>query len=189
MDLYQHVRVVVSILVGFSLTHLLKGAARLVQHPGRERVYWVHLVWTFFIFIFLINFWWSEFRLQTVLVWTFPLYLLVVIYGILLYLLCALLFPDDLKEYEGFEGYFYLRKQWFFGVLAATWAIDYVDTLIKGDAYLQTLGIEYNLRLVGYIICSLVAIWTKNKGFHAGFAVIGTLYELTWVFRRYFTLG
>ena len=61
-----------------------------------------------------------------------PYYILIVVYGILLYLLCALLFPDGLKEYEGFEGYFYLRKQWFFGLLTAAWAIDYVDTLIKG---------------------------------------------------------
>ena len=43
MELYQHVRVVLSILVAFSLTHLLKGVARLIQHPGRERIYWVHL--------------------------------------------------------------------------------------------------------------------------------------------------
>jgi hypothetical protein len=62
LDLYQHVRVVVSILLGFSLTHLLKGVARIVQHPGRERVYWVDLVWTWFMFFYLITFWWWEFR-------------------------------------------------------------------------------------------------------------------------------
>jgi hypothetical protein len=100
MDLYQHVRVVVSILVGFSLTHLLKGAARLVQHPGRERVYWVHLVWVLFIFFYVITFWWWEFRLEEIPGWTFPIYVFVIVYGILLYLLCALLF-EGVRRIQG----------------------------------------------------------------------------------------
>jgi cell division protein FtsW (lipid II flippase) len=138
MDLYIHIRIVVSILVGFSLTHLLKGAARLVQHPGRERVYWVHLVWVWFMFFYLIIFWWWEFRLGQISSWTLPLYLFVIVYGVLLYLLCALLFPDDVREYNGFRDYFYSRRRWFFGVLASLWIVDFYDTFIKGPRICTT---------------------------------------------------
>jgi hypothetical protein len=55
MDLYQHVRVVLSILVGFSLTRLLNGASQLVQRQ-RKRIYWVHLVWVLFMFLYVIAF-------------------------------------------------------------------------------------------------------------------------------------
>jgi hypothetical protein len=91
MDLYQHVRVVLSILVGFSLTRLLNGASQLIQHQ-RKRIYWVHLVWVLFMFLYVIAFWWWEFGLASIPDWTFPLYVFVIIYGILVYLLCALLF-------------------------------------------------------------------------------------------------
>ena len=189
MELYQHVRVVVSILVGFSLTHLLAGVARLVQHPGKERVYWVHLLWVFFVFFYIITFWWWEFRLEQIPTWTFALYLLVAVYGILLYLLCALLFPEDLKEYEGFRGYFYLQRKWFFGTFATMWVIDYADTLIKGPARIHTLGLEYEFRVAAFLICSVIAMKTKNPRFHGAFAVIGVVYELSFIFRQYFLMA
>ena len=186
MELYQHVRVVLSILVAFSLTHLLKGAARLIQHPGRERIYWVHLLWTFFVFFYLIAFWWWEFRLEHLPTWTFALCFLVIVYGVLLYGLSALLFPDDLKDYEGFKEYFYLRRGWFFGTLALISIVDYCDTLIKGRERLETLGVEYDVRTVVFLVCSLIAMRTKNARFHAAFAMIGTVYILSVIFRQYF---
>jgi hypothetical protein len=73
MDLYQHVRVVLSILVGFSLTRLLNGASQLVQHE-RKRVYWVYLVRVLYMFLYVIAFSWWEFGLASILAWTFPLY-------------------------------------------------------------------------------------------------------------------
>jgi hypothetical protein len=165
MELYLHIRVVVSILVGFSLTHLLRGVARIVQHPGREKVYWVHLVWVGFMFIYLITFWWWEFRLEQIPTWTLPLYVFVILYGVLLYLLCALLFPDDVKEYNGYRDYFYSRKGWFFGVLAALWIVDFYDTVIKGPSRLQAVGIEYTVRAVVYLGCSLIAMKNQEPAF------------------------
>jgi hypothetical protein len=86
MDLYQHVRTVISILVGFSLTRLLSAAPQLAQ-PQRKRVYWVHLVWGLFMFLYTIGFWWWEFKLVTVPQWTFPLYVFVAVYGAVVYFL------------------------------------------------------------------------------------------------------
>ena len=40
-----------------------------------------------------------------------------------------------------------------------------------------------------YFAYSLIAIKTKNARFHAGFAVIGSLYELFYFLRQYFTVG
>ena len=59
MDLYQHVRVVLSTLVAFGLTRLLSGASQLVQHE-RKPVYWVHLVWTLYMILYTVAFWWWE---------------------------------------------------------------------------------------------------------------------------------
>ena len=65
MDLYLHVRAVISILVGFSLTRLVSAAPQLAQRE-RKRVYWVHLVWCLFMFLYTIGFWWWEFQLATI---------------------------------------------------------------------------------------------------------------------------
>ena len=45
MDIFEYISVLTSIIIGLGIAHLLRGVASLVQHPGRHRIYWVHLVW------------------------------------------------------------------------------------------------------------------------------------------------
>ncbi len=101
MTMFEYVSVLTSVIVGLGVAHLLQGVARLVQHPGRTRIYWVHLLWVLFMFFAAIFWWWFEFGLVSVETWTFRLYLFVLSYAVLLYLMCALLFPSDLKGYPG----------------------------------------------------------------------------------------
>lgn len=110
MSPFEYVSVLTSIVVGLALAHLLKGVASIVQHPGRRRAYWVHLVWVAFMFFQAIFFWWWEFALEPLEVWTFKLYLFVLFYAFVIYLLCALLFPSDLEDYSGYEDYFISRR-------------------------------------------------------------------------------
>jgi len=110
MDLYSHVRVLFSILLGLGVSHLLRGLARIVQRPKEYRVYWVHLAWALFLFLYLIHFWWWEFRLRQVTEWTFPRYFFIALYATPLYMLCTLLFPDEMADYRGFRDYFYSAK-------------------------------------------------------------------------------
>jgi hypothetical protein len=84
MDIYLHVSVLFSMIPGMDVSHLLRGMARMVQHPKQYKVYWVHLVWTIFLFLYLLHFWWWEFRLRRVDVWASPLYLLIASYALLL---------------------------------------------------------------------------------------------------------
>ena len=110
-DLYPHVRVVISIIVGLCITTLLSGFARFVQHPRRERVSILYLGWAISLLLWIIHFWWWEFRLSMVPQWTFANYFFVILYAILFYFLCTLLFPSDLKDYSGYEDYFLSRRK------------------------------------------------------------------------------
>jgi hypothetical protein len=58
MDTFTHIRMVLSIIMGLSIAHSLKGAAKLIEHPKRYRPYWVHLLWAFYIFLLISHFWW-----------------------------------------------------------------------------------------------------------------------------------
>lgn len=40
-DLFLHVRVRMGMIVGLGPTHLLRGVARIIEHPRRLQVYWV----------------------------------------------------------------------------------------------------------------------------------------------------
>ena len=178
------------IIMGLSIAKLLQGAVKLIQHPGRTKPYWVHLLWALYLFLLLTHFWWWEYHLKDVSNWSFPVYFFLVLYIVMYYTLCALLFPDDLKDYnDRYEDYFYSRqKKWFFGVLAASYVADVADTYLKGkDYFLQTTW-EYPLRNTLHFILCLVAMKVMNKRFHAVLVILFILYELTYILRLFDTV-
>lgn len=120
-------------VVGLSLARLLTGLAGFVQHPKKERIYPLHIGWVAFLFLMLVHFWWWEHRLSaTSHVLGFGAFLFLILFCSLFYFLCVLLFPTDMKEYKGYEDYFFSRKSWFFAFLAALFVTDIGDTLLKG---------------------------------------------------------
>lgn len=188
MDLYSHVRVLFSILLGLGVSHLLRGLARIVQHPKQYKVYWVHLVWVLFLFLYLIHFWWWEFRLSLVTVWTFPRYFFVALYATLMYMLCTLLFAEQMADYQGFREYFYSRKSWIFGFMALLFAADVGDTLLKGVPYFETIGRLYYFRTIACFVLSLIAIKVDNPTFQACFAVFALLCEIAIILTTHLTM-
>lgn len=185
-QLFTHVRVIIGVVLGLGLTHLLRHAAQFVEHPRRDRIWWVHLVWVASMFLYLVHFWWWEFHLHTIASWNFASYAFVVLYTVLLYLLCVLLFPEDLSDYQGYRDYFLSRRAWFFGALAAVYVVDFLDTWLKGATYLHALGPEYAIRGLVFVILCLIAMRTRNARFHGAFAVLGILYQVSFILRLYF---
>lgn len=184
-DLYLHIRVIISIVLGIAITRILAGLARFVQHPGKLKVYPVHLLWALIVLVSAIHFWWWEFGLAAVTEWRFELFLFVLFYAFLFALMANILFPDDLEEYEGYRDYFLSRRGWFFGLLIASMLTDWFDTAIKGHAYLAGFGIEYPLRIAGTIVLALIAMRTRSPRFHLGFALFYLVYYVSWIVRVY----
>jgi len=186
--LYVHVRILLGMVIGLGLTHLLRHFANLIENPQRDRLYWVHLGWALSMLLFLLHWWWWQFRLAHLVQWTFNLYLFVAVYALLLYLLCALIFSDSAREYPDYREYYYARRQWFFGLLAVVYAVDMVDTWIKGPAYFHSFGTEFVVRNLAYIVLCVAAALTRNPRFHGAFVSLGLAYQFSWIARQFETL-
>ena len=190
MTIFEYVAVLVSIVVGLGMTHLLAGVGRMISGAGHWRVYWVHLVWVLYLFLYLVFFWWWEFKLAMVDEWTFGLYLFVILYAVLLYLLTVVLFPRGFPDEASFEVYYYSRRHWFFGLLIATYVVDVGDTLAKGLEHATQLGVEYwVVGVAAHIVLFVLAIIWTNRSFHAALAIALTLYLASWAFNEYGTIG
>ncbi len=174
-------------ILGLGLTHLIKGSVGFIQHPGRKKVNIVHLLWVFYTFLLLVHFWWWEFKLKLVPHWYFYDYLFIICYVLIFYVACAILYPEDIKDYSGYGDYFYSRKNWFFGVLAISFIADLVDTRIKGTDYFMWVNMEYYLRIISHVILCVFAIKMNNRKFHLGLVIILILYEISYIFRFFNT--
>lgn len=185
---FMHVRILLGMVTGLGLTHLLRHFARIIDRPTHPRLHWVHLLWAASMFLYLLHFWWWEFRLANTVQWTFMLFLFVALYALLLYLLCAIIFPESLEGYDGYEAYFMSRRKWFFGLLGLVYAVDLADTWIKGHAYFESFGPELIARNLIYVALCGIATVTPNRRFHAVFAVANLAYQMSWIVRQFETL-
>jgi hypothetical protein len=178
-----------SIILGLSISRLLTGVVPIVQHAKQYQVYWVHLLWAWFVFPYLIDFWRWEYRLAAIQRWTSALYFFIAIYAVLLLLLRVLRFPDEMADYDGFKAYYYSRRQWIFGLMTLVFVADIGDTLLKGWGYLRASGPPYYTRTILSILLCAVAIKIKDERFHAAFAIFATAFEIALIVRSHMTMG
>jgi hypothetical protein len=180
-ELFPHVRIVMGMVVGLGIARILTGLAGIVQHRIRPRLSLIHLLWAGSILLELVFFWWWEFELSGLQHWSFGVFFFLIFYAVTLFLLGALLFPDKLEEYSGYEDFFLRRRHWFFGIFALTFGLDIVDTLIKGAPYFDTLGVGYLIQVpIGIALC-LIGIWTSDRRYHLGLVIVHILYQLAWI--------
>jgi len=182
MTTFEYVAVLVSIVVGLGIAHLLHGVGRLISHPKRWKIYWVHLVWALYTFLFLVHFWWWEFQMSTVEVWTPQLYMFLILYAVLLFLVCVILFPNDFADGRSYREYYYGRRRWFFGLWLGVLTVDTIDTMLKGGEYVADLPITFWQYQLGGVVFVCIAMVTRNARFHSACAVIFTLIQLGWLF-------
>jgi hypothetical protein len=137
MGSFEYAMVLVSIVVGLGITHVLSSlgsAVHRIRGHGRPlRLELNYLVWTGFMFGWLVQFWWFEFK------WSelepqvgFLLFGFLVLYAVTLFLVTVILVPHHLSVVDDTWQYFLSIRPWFFGGLLLLNAIDLVDTFLKG---------------------------------------------------------
>ena len=73
--------------------------------------------------------------------------------------------------------------------MAAIYVVDVFDSLLKGSAFMASLGTEYYLRNAAYVLLALIATRTRNARYHQAFALAAFAYQLAWIVRRYEVFG
>ena len=187
-ELFPHVRIVMGMIVGLGITRILMTVAGLIQHPHRARASALHLLWLGSILVELVLFWWWQFALFRLEYWTFGITLFLILYAVTLFLLAALLSPDSIDEYDGYEDFFLKRRTWFFGLFAGTFVLDTIDTLIKGEAYWNRFGLAYFIQVpIGLVLCA-VALRSADRRVHLAVVLLHIAYQAYWIIRFFYTV-
>ena len=70
-DQFQHVMVLISIIIGLGITNLLLGLSgaieRFTESTRPLRISWATVFWLAYLFFLMVLFWWWEFRLLELL--------------------------------------------------------------------------------------------------------------------------
>lgn len=194
-DQFQHVMVLTSIIIGLGITYILVGVGsaieRITGHGARLRLSWAHAVWLLTLFVWMVSFWWWEFRLLALLKsWTLAHYFFIITYAVLLFLLAVLLLPRDWATTDDLDDYFLSKRRWFYPLyLIATWT-DIVDAWLKGGwPYIRANGVPAFVYWAAAIPVCVVGVRSKNIRIHTFMAILICALQLIAVFEVFPKLG
>ena len=180
LNAFEFLSVLISVVVGLGIAHLLTGIGRLLHRRGEIRLSGIHLAWTLWVFLFMVIYWWTAvYGYQEWQHWNIVLFLFILAYGVLLFLLCVILYPADVPESWDMHEHFMSMRRWFFGIFVLTIIMEFGDTYLKD--HFDDLGPLYVL-LVGSWIALAVLGWISTNRRTQSFIVAYHLVTLlAWV--------
>jgi hypothetical protein len=194
-DQFQHVMVLASIIIGLGITNALLGISAAIDSISAEnrtiRFSWAAAFWLAGVFLWMVLFWWWEFRLLTILKnWSMGNYLLVIFYAVLLFLLVALLVPRKWDEVDDLNVYFLSKRHWFYPLLLLTNGVDVIDSYMKGGwTYIDAAGVVSWSNWIAYIPACIVGFRSNNARTHTIMAIIFFVWTVVQGFDVYPLLG
>ena len=181
MTLFEYLGVLISVVMGLGVTHLLTGLSKIIRERDTIHVYWVHLLWTFNILLYLMAVWWGMFWWSDLAQWSFLHFLFISLYATTLFLLGSMLFPRFISPDHDFREYFLENRSWFFGIQLAAWLIDIPETVLKAAAGLRPLPDHYEWFIGIMIAISLAGLVFKSPKVHAVLPVVWAVVMLSFI--------
>ena len=125
MTLFEYLAVAFSIVLGFSLTHLL-GSVRAIFDPGRR--YSVHIGFFFFLLLLHPQLWWAFWDLHDDAPWNLFTFLFTLAGPGLLYLMSTSAVPVERTGDLSWKDHFGASRRWIYGFTVAytIWGISEV---------------------------------------------------------------
>jgi len=179
---FEYFSVFMSIILGLAVVHLLGGVSLILDQRVKARISWVHLIWVLNMFSLITWVWWGNWQLHGVEFFSPIHYVAMVLFCVVLYLMCGLLFPVKGKEVEDFYEQFEMNRSRFFLLGLAL----VVAALLKGYVDRQVLEepdtIERVVMLGILAVLFGIAAKTPQRIYQGALAVIFFALTLRWIF-------
>jgi len=174
MNHFEYVMVLISIIIGLGIAHILLGLGgivdRLTGRGDRLRLSVAHGAWLAHTFLWLVLFWWWQFRLEVIWEeWTIGFYFFLVMYAVVLFLIAVILVPRTWDGVTDLGDFFLRRRAWFYSVWLLGLLLDILDSWLKGgvDYIVLQTGPWTMLFWLTSIIMSVIGLRARSMRYHA----------------------
>lgn len=165
MNPFEYLSVLVSIIIGLGLSHLLTGAARLIQLRRRVRQYAPTYLWMLILLLVQIQIWWAAYEDRAEPEWTFFGFFSFLLLPIFAALLSYLLVPDLEGEQTELDlrVSYHENRGWLHGLLALTCLVSIARDLVEDRA--AALDRDLAFRAV-FMVQALAAARVRGDRYH-----------------------
>jgi hypothetical protein len=173
VDAFSYLSVLLSIILGLGLTQLLTAAGRLIRHRDRVRPDWLPLLWAVVLLVMYVQSWWAMFGLRALREWTFVIFLTVLAQTITLYMMAALILPEQIGDDAGvvdLRAYYDRHHRWFFGFFLATLIVSLAKDLLITGHLPDSENVAFHVVLAAACILAIVL---RGRRVHAALGLAG----------------
>ena len=173
MDAFNYLAVLLSIIIGLGLTQVLSATGRLIRGREHVRSYWPPLLWAAVLIVIYVQVWWSMFGLRMHQGWTFLAFFLVLLQTVTLYMMAAVVLPEQVDE-RGVDLHEHYERQapWMFGFFAATLVVSFIKEIVLVGRVLEPTNMAFHVVLFAV---SLVGVFARRPAVHRALAVLCAL--------------
>lgn len=169
--MFEYLGVLIAVILGLSLTHLLRGLSKLIHLRRTIRHYWVQVIWTLNILIYVLAIWWGMFWWNKLQSWSIEQFFFIAGYCTVLFMLSSMLYPPECPADLDFEHYFFANKSWFFGILILATLLDIPETLAKGTSHLRDVPVQYAVYIPTVLIINISGFISNSRRVHGVLSV------------------
>jgi len=174
---FEFLAVFISIVIGLGVTHILHGVGRIIHNRDRQRISSLHLMWTANVLLILLLNWWVFFLWAGHEAWSFDIYLLLILWGISLYMLSVILYPPDLRDAESYEDLFERNRKWLFGTFIVFTLLDIAQTWVRGQLFDPPVYLPYVLH---YAVLAAIGIPVRSRHYQLFLATYTLVTLVLW---------
>ena len=164
MPAFEHLSVLVSIVVGMSVSQVLFGLGQLVRRRGSYKVDSLYILSNVIILLVLVDSWWAAFSWHDVPDWSYRRTWFVMLNPLLVTMAAQLLPPDWEERPVDFHKTYYRNHRLIFGLLTFYPLIDMLDSALKGAVHFRSLGTGYPVTCTAMaVLCAAAALVKSRK--------------------------
>ena len=164
VDAFSYLSVLLSIILGLGLTQVLTAVGRVIRHRDRVGVDWLPMLWAGVLLIVYVQVWWSMFGLRELRSWTFVEFLVVLLQTVTLYMMAAMVLPEQIEESgTDLRAYYDRHHRWFFAFFLATLVISVGKDVVIGRRLPELLNLAFHIALAA--VC-LSAMLVAKRRYH-----------------------
>ncbi len=186
MDEWGFLSVIVSIILGLSITQLLQGMSQLINERDRVRFYGPAVGWSVLLLVVDVQAWWAMFDYRTRHSWSFAQFATLLLEVVLLYLLAALALPASPRDGAiDLRANYFRHKSWFFGFLVLLLLDSLLKSILVGGGL--PVGLDLGFHLIWLVTAGIAAV-TRSGRYHQGFLYGSLILVLSYIAVLFTTL-
>jgi len=164
VDAFSYLSVLLSIIVGLGITQVLTAAGRLIRQRDRVRGDWLPPLWAGVLLIVYVQVWWSMFGLRRHEQWTFFEFLIVLTQTATLYMMSAVVLPEQVDDAgTDLKAYYERQHGWFFGFFLATLVVSLLKDIVVDGHLPSAVNVGFHVFLAS---ACLSALMLRNRRYH-----------------------